>query len=63
VCCGLGEVPPKTLSEAGTLSICMSKAWKNKIVTSAWWVYDHQVRKKKPDNLAFERKFTEILTF
>jgi len=26
----------------------MSKAWKNKIVTSAWWVYDHQVSKTAP---------------
>jgi hypothetical protein len=43
-----GEIPPRTLSEAGTFSICYSKAWKSKIVTSAWWVHDDQVSKTAP---------------
>ncbi len=39
------DVPPRTLSEAGTMSLCFSKAWESKIVTSAWWVYAKQVSK------------------
>ena len=38
-----GEVPPKTLNEAGTMAICYSAAWEAKVVTSAWWVYHNQV--------------------
>lgn len=38
------EVPPRTLMEAGSMALCNSAAWDAKIVTSAWWVYDHQVR-------------------
>lgn len=41
-------VPPKTLNEAGTMAICYSVAWDAKIVTSAWWVYHHQVTKTAP---------------
>jgi hypothetical protein len=37
------EVPPRTLMEAGSMALCNSAAWDAKIVTSAWWVYDHQV--------------------
>ena len=36
-------IPPKTLSEAGTMAVCHSQAWDAKIVTSAWWVHHHQV--------------------
>ncbi|XP_035229231.1 nuclear export mediator factor Nemf-like [Stegodyphus dumicola] len=43
-----GEVPPKTLNEAGTMAICNSSAWDAKIVTSAWWVYSNQVSKTAP---------------
>lgn len=42
------DLPPKTLKEAGTLSICHSKGWKNKIVSSAWWVDANQVSKTAP---------------
>ena len=40
--------PPKTLHEAGTFSICFSRAWEAKIVTSAWWVRADQVSKTAP---------------
>lgn len=40
--------PPKTLHEAGTFSICFSRAWEAKIVTSAWWVRSDQVSKTAP---------------
>ncbi|CAL1532150.1 unnamed protein product [Lymnaea stagnalis] len=43
-----GPVPPKTLNEAGTMAICNSAAWESKVVTSAWWVYPHQVSKTAP---------------
>ncbi|XP_013772570.1 nuclear export mediator factor NEMF-like [Limulus polyphemus] len=43
-----GDVPPKTLNEAGTMAVCYSAAWEAKIVTSAWWVYHHQVSKTAP---------------
>jgi len=39
------ELPPKTLQQAGNFAICYSSAWKNKVVTSAYWVNDHQVSK------------------
>lgn len=42
------EIPPVTLSQAGCMSMCQSKAWDAKIVTSAWWVYDDQVSKTAP---------------
>lgn len=41
-------VPPTTLNQAGTLSICQSRAWEAKILTSAWWVFHHQVSKTAP---------------
>jgi predicted ribosome quality control (RQC) complex YloA/Tae2 family protein len=37
-------VPPLTLQQAGCACVCRSRAWDSKVVTSAWWVYDHQVR-------------------
>ncbi len=40
--------PPKTLHEAGNFSICASRAWSAKIVTSAWWVRAEQVSKTAP---------------
>lgn len=42
------EISPTTLHQAGTMSVCQSRAWDAKIVTSAWWVYDHQVSKTAP---------------
>eukprot|EP00117_Sycon_ciliatum_P034105 scpid19698/ scgid26108/ Nuclear export mediator factor NEMF; Antigen NY-CO-1; Serologically defined colon cancer antigen 1 len=41
-------IPPKTLNEAGVFALCHSSAWQAKIVTSAWWVYHHQVSKTAP---------------
>jgi predicted ribosome quality control (RQC) complex YloA/Tae2 family protein len=38
-----GEIPPKTLLEAGTMAISYSVAWDAKVVTSAYWVYSDQV--------------------
>ncbi|KAG8372834.1 hypothetical protein BUALT_Bualt12G0108200 [Buddleja alternifolia] len=41
-------VPPLTLNQAGCYTVCHSQAWDSKIVTSAWWVYPHQVSKTAP---------------
>lgn len=41
-------IPPRTLTEAGTMSLCNSRAWEAKILTSAWWVYASQVSKTAP---------------
>uniref|UniRef100_A0A1D1XET7 Nuclear export mediator factor Nemf n=2 Tax=Anthurium amnicola TaxID=1678845 RepID=A0A1D1XET7_9ARAE len=41
-------VPPLTLNQAGCFTVCQSQAWDSKIVTSAWWVYPHQVSKTAP---------------
>lgn len=41
-------IPPSTLAQAGSMSVCLSKAWEAKIVTSAWWVHSHQVSKTAP---------------
>ncbi|KAH7291813.1 hypothetical protein KP509_29G036400 [Ceratopteris richardii] len=41
-------VPPLTLNQAGCFTVCHSQAWDSKIVTSAWWVYAHQVSKTAP---------------
>jgi hypothetical protein len=38
-------IPPITLSQAGTMAICQSRAWDAKIVTSAYWVQSDQVSK------------------
>lgn len=43
-----GEVPPKTLLEAGTMAISYSVAWDAKVVTSAYWVHSDQVSKTAP---------------
>ena len=42
------QVPPKTLEEAGFMAVCYSSAWDARIVTSAWWVYHHQVGSEGP---------------
>jgi hypothetical protein len=36
-------IPPSTLFQAGIMSVCQSKAWDAKIVTSAYWVHPDQV--------------------
>ncbi|XP_004229033.1 uncharacterized protein [Solanum lycopersicum] len=41
-------IPPLTLNQAGCYTVCQSQAWDSKIVTSAWWVYPHQVSKTAP---------------
>jgi hypothetical protein len=42
------EIPPTTLHQAGIMSVCQSKAWEAKIVTSAYWVLPDQVSKSAP---------------
>ena len=44
----INELPPRTMAEAGTASLCQSRAWSAKIVTSAWWVRAEQVSKTAP---------------
>lgn len=41
-------VPPSTLSQAGTMSVCSSSAWDSKAGMSAWWVRADQVSKAAP---------------
>ncbi|XP_049622979.1 ribosome quality control complex subunit NEMF [Suncus etruscus] len=41
-------IPPRTLTEAGTMALCYSVAWDARVITSAWWVYHHQVSKTAP---------------
>ena len=43
-----GPVPPKTLHEGGVMAVCYSVAWDAKVVTSAWWVNNDQVRISDP---------------
>ncbi|KAJ1967898.1 hypothetical protein IWQ62_001571 [Dispira parvispora] len=45
---GKGEIPATTLVQAGIMSVCQSKAWEAKIITSAWWVGASQVSKSAP---------------
>lgn len=41
-------VPPKTLTEAGTMAVCYSSAWDSKIASTSYWVYPNQVSKTAP---------------
>lgn len=41
-------IPPSTLSQAGSLSVCASSAWDSKAVMAAWWVDADQVSKSAP---------------
>ncbi|XP_069772502.1 ribosome quality control complex subunit NEMF isoform X2 [Narcine bancroftii] len=41
-------VPPRTLTEAGTMAVCYSAAWEARVITSAWWVHHNQVSKTAP---------------
>nr|XP_023684122.1 nuclear export mediator factor NEMF isoform X1 [Paramormyrops kingsleyae] len=41
-------IPPRTLTEAGTMAVCYSAAWDAKVITSAWWVHHNQVSKTAP---------------
>ena len=52
----LGEpIPPRTLTEAGTMALCYSAAWDARVITSAWWVHHHQVRRAALHFLDFLR--------
>lgn len=42
-------IPPRTLTEAGTMALCYSAAWDARVVTSAWWVSHNQVRTPERD--------------
>ncbi|KAJ8661496.1 hypothetical protein O0I10_002762 [Lichtheimia ornata] len=46
--CAGQPIPPSTLFQAGIMSVCQSKAWDAKIVTSAYWVHADQVSKSAP---------------
>lgn len=41
-------IPPSTLSQAGTMSVCSSSAWESRAGMSAWWVRAEQVSKSAP---------------
>ncbi|KAI8930079.1 hypothetical protein BC831DRAFT_508731 [Entophlyctis helioformis] len=41
-------IPPTTLLQAGTMSVCQSRAWDSKVVMAAYWVHPHQVSKTAP---------------
>lgn len=41
-------IPPSTLTQAGTLSVCCSNAWNAKAGMGAWWVNADQVSKSAP---------------
>ncbi|KAJ8327078.1 hypothetical protein O5D80_004502 [Batrachochytrium dendrobatidis] len=41
----MAAIPPTTLLQAGTMSVCQSRAWDAKIITSAYWAEAHQVSK------------------
>jgi predicted ribosome quality control (RQC) complex YloA/Tae2 family protein len=43
-----GVAPLSTLEEAAVFTVCRSKAWDTKIISSAWWVYHDQVSKSAP---------------
>lgn len=42
------DIPQLSLEQAGTMTICRSAAWTSHVITSAWWVYHHQVSKTAP---------------
>eukprot|EP01083_Nonionella_stella_P040090 109009_1 len=41
----LKTIPPRTLTEAGAMCVCRSRAWMNNVSTESYWVYGHQVSK------------------
>lgn len=41
-------MPPSTLAQAGSLSVCSSNAWDSKAGMGAWWVNAEQVSKSAP---------------
>ncbi|KAL8766757.1 MAG: hypothetical protein Q9209_006549 [Squamulea sp. 1 TL-2023] len=42
------QIPPSTLSQAGSFAVATSYAWDSKAVMSAWWVHPAQVSKSAP---------------
>lgn len=46
--CAGQPIPPSTLFQAGIMSVCQSKAWDAKIVTSAYWVHADQASTSYP---------------
>ena len=45
---GALPISEQALREAGQFTICHSSAWASRVVTSAWWVHQHQVSKTAP---------------
>eukprot|EP00834_Sanchytrium_tribonematis_P003443 NODE_132_length_16614_cov_0.935392.p2 type:complete len:846 gc:universal NODE_132_length_16614_cov_0.935392:3794-1257(-) len=43
-----GGIPERSLAEAGAFTVCLSKAWDSKIVTSAYYVFPSQVSLTAP---------------
>eukprot|EP01125_Pyxidicula_operculata_P002654 TRINITY_DN124_c5_g1_i2.p1 TRINITY_DN124_c5_g1~~TRINITY_DN124_c5_g1_i2.p1 ORF type:complete len:1071 (+),score=346.11 TRINITY_DN124_c5_g1_i2:76-3288(+) len=41
-------LPPLTITQAGVFAMSHSNAWKNKVITSAYWVNENQVSKTAP---------------
>lgn len=41
-------IPPSTLAQAGSLTVCSSNAWDSKAGMGAWWVNAEQVSKSAP---------------
>ena len=39
------QIPPSTLSQAGSFAVATSTAWDSKAIMSAWWVHPDQVSK------------------
>lgn len=44
-------VPFVSLHEAATFEMCHSPCWDNKVMTSVYWVYAHQVSKTPPTGM------------
>lgn len=45
------KIPQLTLQEAAMATLCLSKAWRTKIVVPVFWVESHQVSKTAPTGL------------
>lgn len=45
-------IPALTLSQAGSMTICRSNAWKEKVLVQAYWVHADQVSKTPPTGLS-----------
>lgn len=54
-------IPPSTLFQAGVMSVCQSKAWEAKIITSAYWVHAEQVC--HISNLIIRQIFINVIYF